>query len=1349
MYQHPEGHAGRLSILVELCFAWGLVLCVTASATAAPEPLRADAVPAPLAPWLAWALDGAPDPACPWVAAGGVRECVWPGRLLLEVQADGARFEQQVDTWSPSLVPLPGRAGQWPQDVRVDDEPAVVIEHEGMPALRLAAGVHHIAGRFEWSAPPESLRVPPAVGLLELVRDGRAVPHPQRAPGGELWLQTTPGEAAQTERDTLRLQVFRRVTDEVPLQVETLLDFDVAGTQREVTFANALPAAAQPMRIDASLPTRLDPDGRLRVQVRPGHWTVRVLTRQPGPVGELARPAGDAQWPAEEVWVFDSRPTLRVVDVAAGTPVDPRQTSLPEDWQALPAFRLAAGDAMRFTTQRRGDPEPAPDRLELERELWLDFDGGGYTVRDTISGTLSRSSRIDAGDALQPGRVLLDDAAQFITEFDGRRGVEVRRGTLDLRADSRIEVPTALNAVGWAQDFDRVGATLHLPPGWQLWTTRGVDRASDTWLLRWTLLDLFIVFIVALAVGRLWSWPLGGLALLTLVLCWDEPGAPQQVWLHVLAAAALVHVLPSGRLRALALAWRNVALLALLVLSVGFAISQLRVGLFPQLAQPWRMSVDLAGARPVQASIEGFAGAVQERSESSRNYPSASPVAPKSAPRYDVQAAFDPSATIQTGPGLPAWQWRQVRLDWSGPVTAQQSLDLVLLSPRVNLLLALARVASLFALLALLVRAALAGGGWRRGAALTTLLLASGTTQAALPDDALLETLRERLLRAPTCAPACVTLPRLFAQLADGQLQLRLELHVAAALAVPLPGRAEQWLPAQVIVDGAPSNALTRGADGGLLLALPAGVHQVVLAGRAPQRTSFQLALPVPAQQARVAAEGWAVDGLGTEGARAEQLIFTRRQVEGVAVAGEEQAPALPPFFTLERRLELGLEWRVRYRLERVTPPGVGATLAIPLLDGEAVTTEGLRVEGGYAHLDLGPGEHVREWQSVLDRRPQIELRAPDSLAWSETWRLDLSPIWHATLGGIPVVHHQRDDGQWLPTWRPWPGEAVSIAVSRPAGVPGRTLTIERSELRFAPGQRATDASLDLTLRSSQGGRHAIELPADAVLQAVTIDGGTQPIRQDGRSVVLPVVPGEQQVNLQWRSESSLGARYRTPALALGADSVNARLSLALPADRWVLFTGGPQLGPAVLFWGTLIVVALAAVVLGRMRIAPVPTWQWLLLGVGLTQSSVLGAVTVVGWLLALGLRARLPADLPRWQFNLAQFALAALTLVALGVLFDAITQGLLGEPSMQIAGNGSTATDLQWFVDRAPMAYPQAWVWSVSIWWYRALMLAWALWLAFSLLGWLRWGWRHYARDGVWRSFQLFTRKAAKADTP
>ena len=48
----------------------------------------------------------------------------------------------------------------------------------------------------------------------------------------------------------------------------------------------------------------------------------------------------------------------------------------------------------------------------------------------------------------------------------------------------------------------------------------------------------------------------------------------------------------------------------------------------------------------------------------------------------------------------------------------------------------------------------------------------------------------------------------------------------------------------------------------------------------------------------------------------------------------------------------------------------------------------------------------------------------------------------------------------------------------------------------------------------------------------------------------------------------------------------------------------------------------------------------------------------------------------------------------------------------MQIAGNGSGPAALNWFQDRVAETYPRAWVLSVPLWCYRALMLAWALWL-------------------------------------
>ena len=129
------------------------------------------------------------------------------------------------------------------------------------------------------------------------------------------------------------------------------------------------------MSLSAPLPARLDPDGKLRVQVRPGTYVVEIEARLPGPVEALTLPAPDGPWDEREEWVFDARPSLRLVTVEGAASVDPQQTELPDDWRALPAYAMEPGSALRFVTKRRGDADPAPDRLALARTWWLDFDG--------------------------------------------------------------------------------------------------------------------------------------------------------------------------------------------------------------------------------------------------------------------------------------------------------------------------------------------------------------------------------------------------------------------------------------------------------------------------------------------------------------------------------------------------------------------------------------------------------------------------------------------------------------------------------------------------------------------------------------------------------------------------------------------------------------------------------------------------------------------------------------------------------------------------------------------------------------------------------------------------------------
>ncbi len=80
-----------------------------------------------------------------------------------------------------------------------------------------------------------------------------------------------------------------------------------------------------------------------------------------------------------------------------------------------------------------------------------------------------------------------------------------------LNADSRIKGDIdSMSAVGWEQSFHNVSAELNLPPGWRLLAASGVDNVPDSWISRWTLLDLFLVLITALATGRLWNHYWGG-----------------------------------------------------------------------------------------------------------------------------------------------------------------------------------------------------------------------------------------------------------------------------------------------------------------------------------------------------------------------------------------------------------------------------------------------------------------------------------------------------------------------------------------------------------------------------------------------------------------------------------------------------------------------------------------------------------------------------------------------------------------------------------------------------------------------------------------------------------------------
>ena len=593
------------------------------------------------------------------------------------------------------------------------------------------------------------------------------------------------------------------------------------------------------------------------------------------------------------------------------------------------------------------------------------------------------------------------------------------------------------------------------------------------------------------------------------------------------------------------------------------------------------------------------------------------------------------------------------------------------------------------------------------------------------------EELRQRLLKPDDCFPHCADIATMDLGINPEQLRITMQVSAQTAVSLPLPGNARHWLPGEVRIDDQPAEGLFRTGEE-LWLLLPAGEHRVVLTGRLPRQNSLQLPLPLRPHRVTAAVEGWTVEGIRENGVPDNQLQFKRLVAEEETKNQILETGILPPFLRIERTLRLGLAWQIETTVQRLSPAGSAVVFSYPLLPGESIVTEGIKVQDNQAQLNMDARQSTLQWESVLARTDAITLRHPETTLWTELWRVDVSPIFHVETAGIPVILHQQGS-RWYPTWHPWPGEEVRLTVTRPAGVEGQTITIDKSSMETRPGQRATDTILQLSVRSSQGAQHSITLPASAQLQEVAIDGQVQPIRQEGRQVPLPLKPGLQEIQLQWREPAGIATWHRTPAMDLGMDSVNSHIDLHLPRDRWPLFVGGPLMGPAVLFWSTVIILLLVSFALARSGRTPLKFHQWFLLGIGMSQSNIVAGLLVAGWLVALDLRGKVKPDLDRTTFNLMQAGLCLLTLLAVGSLVTAISMGLLGHPDMNIVGNGSNSGLLRWYQDHSGKVLPVAWVVSIPMLVYRLAMLAWALWISFSLLNFLKLGWNNFSQPVLW----------------
>jgi len=712
--------------------------------------------------------------------------------------------------------------------------------------------------------------------------------------------------------------------------------------------------------------------------------------------------------------------------------------------------------------------------------------------------------------------------------------------------------------------------------------------------------------------------------------------------------------------------------------------------------------------------------------------------------RVDSMDRYSQTTVVQAGRGLPNWSGGQsYQLSWGGPVTDGQSVHLLIAPPWLTRLLRVLAIAALAWLLLRLGGARLRSLPIRKTPALALLLLLSlialGHSPSAQaqssPSNEVLQELHDRLARAPKCAPDCAAIADANVDVRDGQLQVTLDVQAATKVGVPVPMDVKSLVVDNVQVDGVAVPGLARNDDG-LSLPLDSGVHRVLLGYRI-SGDRIALAFPMKPYAIAFSGDGWQATGITDARLLTETLSLNRLRNQGGGHDSAAPAQEFPPYVRVERTVTLGLDWTVHTVVQRIAPKVGGFSVKLPVMTGEKVITTGLLVRQGVLEIPLPDGQDSAEWDATLDKSGALVLHAPDLADHAEVWRVRVSPLWRARFAGVPESVPQQDnaaDDSHEFVFHPLPGEALRIDVTRPASVAGSTQAIESVQLHSTIGQRASEYTLDLHLRASQGGERVLGLPENAELLAVTRDGESLNLRLESGKLSLPVQPGDQTYEVRFRDSVSIGLHNKSPAVTLGLPATNIDLGVSLPDDRWVLLTYGPQSGPAVLYWGELLVLLLIAYGLSKLGWTPLRLRDWLLLGVGFSTFSWIAPAVVVAWLFALAWRERHGAALEgKYRFDGMQIALVGLSIAAAMALITAVPYGLLGNPDMHVvnpAGDGV----LHWFADQSSDALPAAGVVSVPMWLYRTAMLVWALWLANAVLGWLRWGLKAWLAGGYWR---------------
>ncbi len=1301
-------------------------------------------IPQQLEQWKDWVSYKQEYNNCPYFynnQAKSSHVCAWPKKLKLTINNNQAQFQIRWEILQDSWVPLPGDKKSWPQNVVSNNKKQVVQRSNNHPRIYLEKGSYSITGQFKWEKRPESISIPVEIAGIDLSVDAKRINFPQRK-GKSLWLGET-RESKKTESNKTEIYVNRLIIDGHPMSMLVNMQVYVSGSARNEKLGKIGNELLQVNSIEGEISSYIDGDGYLWAQLKPGSWKIDMsFTVLNWPEKISFNPEGDF-WPNQEVWAYQDDKNIRLTQIKGVSPINPEQSDT--QWDEVPNYLINSGDVFEINETKRGTLNQNA-QLDLNRTIWLGFDGEVYRSRDQISGQKLDTWRLNSVDGYKLLSAKNNDEDLLITlSEEDEQGIELRTPEINLEVNGEFGASIKNTINPWQTRFESIQSKLYLPYGYMPFAAVSVDKTHGVWLEKWKLWDIFIVMLLTVFCYKAMGVKSAVAALFTLVLGYHELNMPLIAWANVVLVIALMSVLNNGKLKSMAQSYSYISVITLLVVLTPFIINQVRLSMHPQLESRFNQSINWSAVKksPPNAMKKKLPQLNKSYQQSySNRVPQQEALDEKETldrivvtgshiRNSDLINRYQTGSILQAGKGVPQWSTNRVSLQWDGPINTQQTYKLLVVPPILRVVWRLLLVFfSLYWLVLLLqrlktTRAKPLNTATKTATAMVFLVIFVLLPQAHAqdyPSQAMLDELQQRVYQEYPCKNNCASLNKSEVLVDKYKLSMNLTIHAFENVIVALPF-SKDWRVEEISIDGSIEKSKIHHKNIPWIK-VGKGINHVKITGLIANRTSVSIQFPMKTGIISAQAKGWQIAGIdGTIlNNNTLQLISTKQQSGSDE---ESKTTDIQPFVHVTRSITFDDDWYVNTLVERLAPTKGVINVAIPMIENESPTTEVKFDEQGKIIVNLDATQYEYNWLSRIDRTPEVALIAAENDYYLETWKILSSPQWNVEITGLSIVSSPNVldelDDYFTHIYKPRPNENLNIKISRPKPLAGDIVSIESVDNRYTVGKRATKVKTSIHYRATQGGNFKILLDELADVNSVAYDGVESSLTTDKGVVEVGFLPGAHKVVVDWQMSQSLGLIAQTPSIQLENSMVNINQSINIPRSRWVFYGYSKGFGPAFLYWGEFIFFTILAFFLARLPLSILNFWQWLVLGYAFGTVSWFAFGVVTFWLFFVGWKSQNPNHAINLKNILMQWATVIITFIAISVFIGSVAFGLLSYPRMGIIGQGSSVNSLHWFLDAHQNQLPAITIVSLPIWWYKAIMLVWSIWVSFSLLNWLK----------------------------